>query len=164
MHPGPEWLDAKAIAARTGGQREVGTVRSWWSKKDNPLAYQVFETLSPKSNKRSRVDVVDAYLVSMGIRPYVAAGEGAHGGGAAQQSVDFGTQNLPGYPRLDDVLDALSSVKESADAALELLIADAESRTAAYRTLRGMLHRYDMAMTVLVRPNTAPPGVAGPVV
>ncbi|MDM2350143.1 Uncharacterised protein [Mycobacteroides abscessus subsp. abscessus] len=154
-YPGPEWLDAKTIAARTGGVREIGTVRSWWANKRKPLEYQVFEALSPRSNKRSHRDVVDRYLMAMGITPIDPPDERAR-----SPFVDVGAQTV-GHPRLDDVLDALASVKASADAALELLISDSESRTQAYKTLRAMLHQYDMAMTVLVRPHTVPQDMSG---
>ncbi|MEX3755783.1 hypothetical protein ABFW00_08055 [Mycobacteroides abscessus] len=177
-YPGPEWLDANAIAARTGGIRRPNTVRTWWNKKDNGLAFEVFATLSPKSNKRSHRDVVDTYLRSLGITPYIPPGKTAGDHGVAAPRADTsGTLGAAGQPRLADVLDALMSVKAAADAAMEAIIVEAQgaalqtdaavqqaqataqqahTRLQTYKKLQTMLHGYDMALSVLVHPHSPP--------
>src|SRR5712675_482928 len=71
--PGPEWLSAKTIAARSGDEVAESTVRSWWKNKH--LAYEEFPQLGRKSNKRSHRDVVDAHLRLKNIEPVPFPGE-----------------------------------------------------------------------------------------
>ncbi|SKF51106.1 Uncharacterised protein [Mycobacteroides abscessus subsp. abscessus] len=177
--PGPEWLDANAIAARTGGIRQPNTVRSWWAKAEGGLAFEIFPGLSTKSNKRSHRDVVDTYLHGLGITPHISAAEHR----VARSSPNSGA-DVVGQPRLADVLDALLSVKAAADAALDAVISEAEGaaqqaqiaadhvaqqaqaaadqaavRLETYKKLRTMMHGYDMALSVLIHPDAPPPGL-----
>lgn len=175
--PGPEWLDANAIAARTGGRRQPNTVRSWWDKwerqQEGGLAFEVFPSLGTKSNKRSHSDVVDAYLRrrNFAVRPPT---EDSFDRGGRASSGDGSSDGPAGQPRLADVLDALISVKAAADAAMDAVIGEAEAaaqqaqafaqqahtRMQTYKKLRTMMHGYDMALSVLIHPSAPPPSDA----
>lgn len=150
--PGLEWLSAEAIATRAGAEVTANTVRSWWT--GGNLPFQTFPELGEKSNKRSHRTEVDAYLRLKGIqpRPEPAGTDWP----AGPPEVPGASDQIPGQPRLADVLDALVSVKAAADTAIEMLVEDTEQRLQAYKKLRSMIHSYDMALSVLTGPSTAP--------
>jgi hypothetical protein len=177
MHDGvsdaidPElWLTAEGIAGLTDGRFKANTVRAWW--RTGALPFETFPELGPKSNKRSRKDVVERFLRLKLGADVAAAFE------ASPSPAPFPTAP----PEVSELVDTLSAMKAAADSAMQALIAEAEhhaqiaaaqaivsraqaeadairaqadaKRVETLKHLQNTFRGYDMALSTYLQPDT----------
>lgn len=169
------WLTADDIAALSNGLVKANTVRSWW--RAGALEFTTFPQLGTKSNKRSSRQDVERFL-RLKLGAHLDEAPAAPPSHPPFTGADLGQPP----PRLEDLLDTLSSVKAAADAVMQALITEAEhaaAMTAAHaaisraqaeadtlraeadvkrvdtlRHLQTMLRGYDLALATHLQPST----------
>jgi hypothetical protein len=160
-----EWMSADDISALSRGRATANTVRSWW--RNGVLDFVVFPELGTKSNKRSNRQVVEQFLrrkygtlQTSTTPPPVTT--------LASPAVASVPESPPAAGSVADLIDTLTSVKASADALMEALIAEAEANAVRSRALaeadtkridtlkhlQTMMRGYDMALSTHLQPRT----------
>ena len=158
-----EWMSADDIAALSRGRATANTVRSWW--RSGALEFDVFPELGTKSNKRSNRAAAEQFL----RRKYGNFDKPAADRSHATPRV---ASSYPGSPpaagAVADLVDTLASVRASADAVMQGLIAEAEAnavrsraiaeadekRVETLKHLQTMLRGYDLALSTHLQPPT----------
>lgn len=160
-----EWMSADDIAALSRGRATANTVRSWW--RAGALEFVVFPELGTKSNKRSNRAAVEEFLRRKYGRfqqPVAATPDRA----PAPTLGSSQTGSPPAAGAVADLIDTLGSVRASADAVMQGLIAEAEAnavrsraiaeaderRVETLKHLQTMLRGYDMALSTHLQPPT----------
>lgn len=157
-----EWMSADDIAALSRGRATANTVRSWW--RSGALEFDVFPELGSKSNKRSNRAAAEQFL----RRKYGNFDKPAADRSHATPRVASSRPGPPAAGAVADLVDTLASVRASADAVMQGLIAEAEAnavrsraiaeadekRVETLKHLQTMLRGYDLALSTHLQPPT----------